>query len=80
MMLDIICPFCQARDIVNELGFKFSDDLPLSELSQPMQMHLQNVIKKMTWPHPDGAALSPAGEYNLYVCMCNLVLIAPLQW
>eukprot|EP00037_Helgoeca_nana_P010926 m.97126 g.97126 ORF g.97126 m.97126 type:complete len:667 (+) comp20505_c0_seq1:61-2061(+) len=57
----------KARDIVNELGSKFSDDLPLSELSQPMQMHLQNVIKKMTWPHPDGAALSPAGEYNLYL-------------
>ena len=28
---------------------------------------LVQVLKGMDWPPPDGGALSPAGEYNLYL-------------
>lgn len=55
----------KTREIIDSLGSKFSDSLPVANLTQPMQMHLQKVISKMEWEDPDGAALSPAGEYNL---------------
>ena len=42
-------------------------DLPVTELDQRMQMHLQTVLKNHKWPAPNGKALSPAGGYNMFL-------------
>jgi len=56
-----------SRDIIESLGPKFDEDMDISELTQPLLMHIQKTLRSREWPKPDGKALSPAGAYNMYL-------------
>jgi len=51
--------------LIQELGYGFDPDMHPSEVSDKQATRIQQLLAEARFDDPDGACLSPAGEYNL---------------
>ena len=51
--------------LIEELGYGFDADMHPSEVSDKQATRMQQLLAQARFDDPDGACLSPAGEYNL---------------
>lgn len=51
--------------LIQELGYGFDSDMHPSEVSDKQATRIQQLLAEARFDDPDGACLSPAGEYNL---------------
>eukprot|EP00049_Salpingoeca_infusionum_P004710 m.82729 g.82729 ORF g.82729 m.82729 type:complete len:1030 (+) comp12697_c0_seq8:104-3193(+) len=59
----------EAKATVEQLGHKFSEEMPVSQLKKKELQHLVEFLTspQRKWRNPSKTILSPAGSYNLYL-------------